>query len=182
MPRPVLGDGYRTAFTKVQCLRIFCAPAIVRPLASIQALDGLWTRRDDYGDVASLSTKHTEPGIFNSLEVTGISMPLTPGHITGYDNERMVFRFSMFCGDELVECQISAAAIDELVGGPRGSYVDRQTQFAQLRQTIERLASAKFEAGTLVRGTTLRIFAKDIPKATPQNDFTTSGKSPSRSA
>jgi hypothetical protein len=119
---------------------------------------------------------------FLPFRSNGISMPLTPGHSLGYDNERMVFRFSMFCGDELVECQISAAAIDELVGGPRGSYVDRQTQFAQLRQTIERLASAKFEAGTVVRGTTLRIFAKDIPKATPQNDFTTSGKSPSRSA
>ena len=78
-------------------------------------------------------------------------MPLTPGHILGYDRERMVFRFSMLYGDEQIECQISAAAIDELVGGPRGSYVDRQTQFGQLRQTIESLASAKFGAGTVVR-------------------------------
>jgi Protein of unknown function (DUF1488) len=109
-------------------------------------------------------------------------MPLTPGYILGYDNERMVFRFSMLYGDEKVECQISAAALDELVGGPRGSFVDRQTQFSQLRPTIESLASAKFEAGTVVRGTTLRIFAKDIPKAIPQDDFGSSDMPPGRSA
>jgi len=95
-------------------------------------------------------------------------MPLTRGRILGYDNERMVFRFSMLYGDEEVECQISAAAIDELVGGPKGSYVDRQTQFSQLRQTIESLASAKFATGPVVRGNALRIFAKDIPKAIPR--------------
>jgi hypothetical protein len=76
--------------------------------------------------------------------------------------------------DEEVECQISAAAIDELVGGPRGSYVDRETQFSQLRETIESLASAKFDAGTIVRGSILRIFAKDIPKAIRRDDFTLS--------
>ena len=42
-------------------------------------------------------------------------MPLTRGRILGYDNERMAFRFSMLDGAESVECQISAAAIDELV-------------------------------------------------------------------
>jgi Protein of unknown function (DUF1488) len=99
-------------------------------------------------------------------------MPLTRGRILGYDNKRMVFRFSMLYGDEEVECQISAAAIDELVGGPKGSYVDRQTQFSQLRQTIESLASAKFATGPVVRGNALRVFAKDIPKAIPRDDFT----------
>ena len=98
-------------------------------------------------------------------------MPLTRGHILGYDNERMAFRFSMLDGAEHVECQISAAAIDELVGGPRGSYADRETQFAQLREIIEGLASAKFDAGTMVRGSILRIFAKDIPKAMRQDDI-----------
>jgi Protein of unknown function (DUF1488) len=92
-------------------------------------------------------------------------MPLTRGRILGYDNARMAFGFSMLDGGEEVECQISAAAIDELVGGPRGSYVDRKTQFSQLRETIESLASAKFDTGTIIRGSILRIFAKDIPKA-----------------
>ena len=104
-------------------------------------------------------------------------MPLTRGRILGYDNERMAFRFSMLDVGEEVECQISAAAIDELVGGPRGRYVDRETQFSQLRETIESLASAKFDAGTIVRGSILRIFAKDIPKAIRRDDF-----SPRRSA
>ena len=98
-------------------------------------------------------------------------MPLTRGRILGYDKERMAFRFSMLDGGEDVECQISAAAIDELVGGPRGSYVDRETQFSQLRETIESLATAKFDAGTFARGSILRIFAKDIPKAMRRDDF-----------
>jgi Protein of unknown function (DUF1488) len=125
-------------------------------------------------DAATLSTKPIEPGIFNLLGITGISMPLTRGHILGYDNERMAFGFSMFNGGEEVQCQISAAAIDELVGGPRGSYVDRETQFSQLRETIESLASAKFDTGTIVRGGILRIFAKDIPKAIRRDDFSSS--------
>ena len=98
-------------------------------------------------------------------------MPLTRGRILGYDNERMAFRFAMLDGAEQIECQISAAAIDELVGGPRGSYVDRETQFSQLREIIEGLASAKFDTGTVVRGSILRIFAKDIPKALRRDDL-----------
>ena len=89
-------------------------------------------------------------------------MPLRPGRILGYDNERMAFGFSMLNGSEEVECQISAAAIDELVGGPRGTSVDRETQFSLLRETIERLASTKFDTSPIVRGSVLRIFAKDI--------------------
>jgi hypothetical protein len=91
-------------------------------------------------------------------------MPLTRGRILGYDNERMTFRFSMFTGSKEVECQISAVAIDELVGGPRGRYVNREAQFSLLRETIESVASAKWDTGTIVCGSILRIFAKDIPK------------------
>jgi hypothetical protein len=109
-------------------------------------------------------------------------MPLMRGRILGYHNERMAFGFSMLNGGDEVECQISAAAIDELVGGPRGNYVDRETQFLQLRETIESLASAKFDTGTIVRGSILRIFAKDIPKAMRRDDFSLSRRSPRRSA
>ena len=97
-------------------------------------------------------------------------MPLTRGRVLGYDNERMAFRFSMLDGSEEFECQISAAAIDALVGGPRGVYADRDTQFSQLRETIESLASDKFDTGTIVRGGIIRIFAKDIPKAIPRDN------------
>jgi hypothetical protein len=101
-------------------------------------------------------------------------MPLTRGRILGYDKERMAFGFSMLNGEEEVQCQISAAALDDLVGGPRGSYVDRETRFSQLRETIEILASAKFDTSTIVRGGILRIFAKDIPKAMRRDDFSSS--------
>jgi hypothetical protein len=94
---------------------------------------------------------------FGNLE---ISMPLTRGRILIYDRERMAFRFSMLDGAEEIECQIIAAAIDELVGGPRRSYVDRETQFSQLRDTIERLASIKFDNSAIVRGGVVRIFCQ----------------------
>lgn len=68
----------------------------------------------------------------------------------------------MLNGVEEFECQISAAAIDELVGGSRGSYADREAQFSQLRETIESRASAKFDTGTIFRGSTLRIFDEKI--------------------
>jgi hypothetical protein len=80
----------------------------------------------------------------------------------------------MLDGIDEFECQISAVAIDELVGGPRGSSVDREAQFSQLRETIESLASAKFDAGTIFRGSILRIFAKDITKAMLRDDFSLS--------
>jgi len=86
-------------------------------------------------------------------------MPLTRGRIFGYDNSRMAFRFSMLDGGEEVECQISAAAMADLVGGPR------ETQFSRLRETIEGLASTKFDTAKTVRGGILQIFAKDVPKA-----------------
>ena len=98
-------------------------------------------------------------------------MPLTRGRILGYNKERMAFKFSMWDDGEEVECRISAAAIDELVGGARGGYVDREVQFSQLRETIESLVSAKFDAGSIVRGSILRIFAKDIPKTFRRPNF-----------
>ena len=58
-------------------------------------------------------------------------MPLTRGRIFGYDNERLAFGFTMssFSGSEEVGGgQLSVAAIAELVGGPRGIHVDRETQ------------------------------------------------------
>jgi hypothetical protein len=91
-------------------------------------------------------------------------MPLTRSRILGYDNERLAFGFTMFSWSEEVECQTSVAAIAELVGGPRGIRVDRETQFSLLGETIENLASAKFDTGAIVRGGILCIFAKDIRK------------------
>jgi Protein of unknown function (DUF1488) len=92
-------------------------------------------------------------------------MPLRRGHFFGYDRDRMALRFSMLNGDREVECQISAVAIDQLVGGPRGINVDRETQFLNLRDTIEQLTAAKFDSNVVVSDGIVRIFAKDITKA-----------------
>jgi hypothetical protein len=108
-------------------------------------------------------------------------MPLTRGRILGYDSQRMVFAFSMLEGYDHIECQISAAAIDVLVGGPRGHHADREAQFAKLRETIEGITSNKFDIGTMVRGSILRIFAKDIPKAMLRDDLSPLLVSPSPS-
>lgn len=45
-------------------------------------------------------------------------MPLTQGRIVGYDNERLAFKFTMLNGDGTINCQISDAALDELVVAP----------------------------------------------------------------
>ena len=44
----------------------------------------------------------------------GISMPLTRGQMIGHDNERLAFAFTMMKDGEMVPCQISDAAMDEL--------------------------------------------------------------------
>ena len=43
-------------------------------------------------------------------------MPPTPGQSLGYDRERVAFKFTILNGDEAVECQISAAAMDDVAG------------------------------------------------------------------
>jgi hypothetical protein len=91
-------------------------------------------------------------------------MPLTRGRILGYDSARMTFGFTMLNGGHEVGFQISAAAIDKLVGGPRGCHVDRERQFSLLRETIERVASDEFSSDAFARAGVLRIFAKDIRK------------------
>ena len=61
-------------------------------------------------------------------------------------------------------CQISAAAIDELVGGPKRSRADREARFWWLREIIEKLASIKFEAGHTVRDSVVRILRRTSQK------------------
>jgi Protein of unknown function (DUF1488) len=91
-------------------------------------------------------------------------MPMTRGSLLGYDNERMVFKFTMLNGDEMVQCQISGAAMDELAGGKGTLPTDRQAQFLQLREQIEHTASTICGARTVLKGAPLRIFWKDIRK------------------
>ena len=42
-------------------------------------------------------------------------MALSRGEVVGYDAEQMVFRFTMLASASIVDCQISGAALDNLV-------------------------------------------------------------------
>ena len=50
-------------------------------------------------------------------------MPLTRGEAVGYDADLMVFKFTMRNGEQIVQCQISHAALGDLavVGAGRGA-------------------------------------------------------------
>jgi len=76
----------------------------------------------------------------------------------------MMFKFKMLNGDEMAQCQISAAATDELAGGKGTPPTDREAQFLQLREQIEYTASIIFGARTALKGVPFRIFWKDIRK------------------
>jgi hypothetical protein len=91
-------------------------------------------------------------------------MPLTRGQIVGYDHERLAFRFTMMNADETVDCQISDAAMADLIGTPGSPHTVREAQFLAHRETIESLASELFDAAGAVRGSVVRIFTKHILK------------------
>ena len=94
-------------------------------------------------------------------------MPLTRDRIIGHDTERLAFRFTMLSGYDVVECQISDAAMDEL-GGTRGTEsMARQAQFLALRDAIEGVASDMFDRMTVVKGRVIRIFTKHVQKSPP---------------
>jgi hypothetical protein len=91
-------------------------------------------------------------------------MPLTRGRIVGYDEERLAFKFTMLSADETINCQISDAAMDKLVGTEGSPYTVRQAQFLAHRETIESLASDLFDAAGAASGSVVRIFSKHILK------------------
>ena len=91
-------------------------------------------------------------------------MPLTRGELVGYDEERLAFKFTMLNNGQVVNCQISDAALDELAGMKATESFARQAQFLSLRSTIEQIASELFDQGARMNGHVVRIFTKHIPK------------------
>lgn len=90
-------------------------------------------------------------------------MPLTRGRVVGYDANRMTFEFTMMDQGATVVCQISSVALDEISGRRwSGATIDRDAQFEELRETIEKVASEEFDAQS--RTMPVRIFAKHIRK------------------
>ena len=89
-------------------------------------------------------------------------MPLTSHNIEGHDDERRAFRFSMLNGDQVVQCQISDAALDELAGAKGTESSARSEQFLALREKIEQTASRLFDEEPVLRGGVIRIFSKHL--------------------
>nr|WP_092035139.1 DUF1488 family protein [Bradyrhizobium sp. OK095] len=89
-------------------------------------------------------------------------MPLTRDKIIGHDLERLAFRFTMTSDGDVVQCQISDAAMDELAGMQGTESSARQAQFMSLRETIERIASDIYDEAPRFRGYVVRIFMRHL--------------------
>lgn len=89
-------------------------------------------------------------------------MPLARDKIIGHDLERLAFRFTMKNDADVVHCQISDAAMDELAGMQGTESSARQAQFMSLRETIERLASDLYDEAPRFKGYVVRIFTRHL--------------------
>jgi hypothetical protein len=89
-------------------------------------------------------------------------MPLRRDRIVGHDGERLAFGFTMLDGNETIECQMSDAAMDELAQVKGTESIARQAQFVSHRDAIEQIASDLFDRSGHVKGTVMKIFAKNI--------------------
>ena len=89
-------------------------------------------------------------------------MPLTQGKIVGYDADLMAFKFTMRNGQQIVQCQISIAALSNLADRRRGSTGDFQTEFKANRDLIENVASVLFDRSSNEETGVVSIFSKHI--------------------
>ena len=89
-------------------------------------------------------------------------MPLTRDKIVGHDLERLAFRFTMLSDGDVVDCQISDAAMDELAGMQGTESSARQAQFLSLRETIEWIASEIYDEAPRFKGYVVRIFMRHL--------------------
>ena len=92
-------------------------------------------------------------------------MPLTRGEAVGYDADLMAFKFTMRNGEQIVQCQISRAALVDLAGGrwAGGAARDLSAQFEEHRELIEAKASELFDQTSREETRLVRIFSKHIP-------------------
>ena len=92
-------------------------------------------------------------------------MPLTRGKAVGYDADLMAFKFTMRNGQQIVQCQISNAALGDLADRRRGSTGDLRAEFEAHRELIEAIASALFDQSSNEETRLVSIFSKHIPSA-----------------
>ena len=95
-------------------------------------------------------------------------MPLTRGEAVGYDVQLMTFKFTMRNGEQIVQCQISRAALGDLAGGWRTPARDLPTEFEAHRELIETIASEQFDQTSNKETRFVSIFAKHIRSRTAQ--------------
>ena len=96
-------------------------------------------------------------------------MPLTRGEAVGYDADLMVFKFTMRNGRQIVQCQISHAALGDLARrGSTAAARDLPAEFAAHRQLIEAIASAQFDQTSNEETRLIQIFAKHVSSSPAQ--------------
>ena len=71
-------------------------------------------------------------------------MPLRRGEVRGFNFNRTVVEFTMLNEDQVIQCAISTAAMDDLEGQRDVKPDQRVEQFMRLREVIEERASRKF--------------------------------------
>ena len=91
-------------------------------------------------------------------------MPLTRGKAVGYDADSMAFKFTMRNGQQIVQCQISIAALGKLADRRRGSAGNFLAEFKANRELIEATASALFDQSPN-ETSLVSIFSKHIPSS-----------------
>ena len=95
-------------------------------------------------------------------------MPLTRGRTVGYDTSWMTFEFTMMDDKaQVVGCEISSAAMDELADTKGTMPPDREAQFLHLRDRIERIASDVFNEMP-TSGEKVRIFYHHVRQREPR--------------
>ena len=92
-------------------------------------------------------------------------MPLTRGEAVGYDADLMAFKFTMRNGQQIVQCQISIAALSDLADRRRGSTGDLRAEFEANRKLIEAIASDLFDQSSNKETRVVSIFSKHIPSS-----------------
>ena len=93
-------------------------------------------------------------------------MPLTRGKAVGCDANLMAFKFTMRNGQQIVQCQISIAALSDLADRRRGSTGDLRAEFKANRELIEAIASALFDRFSNVETGVISIFSKHVRRGT----------------
>jgi len=92
-------------------------------------------------------------------------MPLTRGKAVGYDADLMAFKFTMRNGQQIVQCQISIAALSDLADRRRGSTGDLFAEFKASPELIEAIASVLFDRSSNVETRVVSIFSKHIRRS-----------------